>query len=43
MEVGEENYLFPIDALGRFTASNISSKAVGLAWLLNEVSGAEHQ
>lgn len=40
MEVGEENYLFPIDALGPFTASNISSKAIGLAWLLNEVSGA---
>jgi hypothetical protein len=40
MEVNEENFLFPIDAMGPFTAGNIRQKAVSLTGLLNELVGA---
>jgi uncharacterized protein YraI len=40
MEVAEENFLFPVDAIGPFTSTNIRQKAVSLTWLLSELVGA---
>jgi uncharacterized protein YraI len=40
MEVGDENFLFPVDAVGPFSDKNIRQKAISVTWLLNELVGA---